>query len=67
MQTGARLLGTCCSSPSASHRDAVAVTSNPLVAQALSALDQIEQRGSGGARMRDAMLNHGLKEPQIGE
>jgi len=40
---------------------------NPLVAQALSTLDQMEQRGSGFARMRDAMLNHGLEEPQIGE
>jgi len=27
----------------------------------------MEQRGTGFARMRDAMLNHGLKEPEISQ
>jgi ATP-dependent DNA helicase RecG len=27
----------------------------------------MEQRGSGFARMRDAMLNHGLEEPRLSE
>lgn len=36
---------------------------NPLIAQALSSLQLMEQRGSGFARMRDAMLDHGLDEP----
>ncbi len=38
---------------------------NPLVAQTLATLDVMEQRGSGFARMREAMLNHGLAEPGI--
>jgi predicted HTH transcriptional regulator len=33
---------------------------NPLIAQALATLKLMEQRGSGFARMRDAMLNHSL-------
>ncbi len=40
---------------------------NPLVAQALATLGKMEQRGSGFARMRDAMLNHGLAEPRLSE
>ncbi len=31
---------------------------NPLITQTLALLDQMEQRGTGFARMRDAMLNH---------
>lgn len=38
---------------------------NPLIAQTLATLDVMEQRGSGFARMREAMLNHGLAEPAI--
>jgi predicted HTH transcriptional regulator len=38
---------------------------NPLIAQALCTLDKMEQRGTGFARMRDAMLNHGLDMPII--
>ncbi|MFA5262540.1 MAG: ATP-binding protein [Opitutaceae bacterium] len=38
---------------------------NPLIAQTLAMLAVMEQRGSGFARMRDAMLNHGLAEPKI--
>jgi predicted HTH transcriptional regulator len=38
---------------------------NPLIAQTLAALDKMEQRGSGFARMRDAMLDHGLDEPKL--
>ncbi|HOW64703.1 MAG TPA: ATP-binding protein [Candidatus Paceibacterota bacterium] len=38
---------------------------NPLIAQTLATLAVMEQRGSGFARMRDAMLNHGLEEPKI--
>jgi predicted HTH transcriptional regulator len=38
---------------------------NPLIAQTLATLSVMEQRGSGFARMRDAMLNHGLDEPKI--
>ncbi|MCX6880181.1 MAG: hypothetical protein NTW21_41215 [Verrucomicrobia bacterium] len=33
---------------------------NPLITQTLALLGQMEQRGTGFARMRDAMLNHGL-------
>lgn len=44
-----------------------ACSRNPLIAQALATLDKMEQRGSGFARMRDAMLNHGLGEPQLGQ
>lgn len=38
---------------------------NPLIAQTLATLSVMEQRGSGFARMREAMLNHGLDEPKI--
>jgi len=38
---------------------------NPLIAQTLATLSLMEQRGTGFARMRDAMLNHGLGEPKI--
>jgi len=38
---------------------------NPLIAQTLATLAVMEQRGSGFAWMRDAMLNHGLEEPKI--
>jgi len=38
---------------------------NPLIAQTLATLDKMEQRGSGFARMRDAMLDHGLDEPEL--
>lgn len=38
---------------------------NPLIAQTLATLLMMEQRGTGFARMRDAMLNHGLEEPLI--
>jgi ATP-dependent DNA helicase RecG len=40
---------------------------NPLIAQTLTALHLMEQRGSGFARMRDAMLDHGLDEPVYAE
>jgi ATP-dependent DNA helicase RecG len=40
---------------------------NPLVAQALATMALMEQRGTGFARMRDAMLNHGLEVPKIGQ
>jgi ATP-dependent DNA helicase RecG len=36
---------------------------NSVIAQALATLNLMEQRGSGFARMRDAMLNHGLDAP----
>jgi predicted HTH transcriptional regulator len=39
---------------------------NPVLAQSLSFLDRIEERGSGFVRMRNAMVNHGLDEPVIG-
>lgn len=38
---------------------------NPLIAQTLATLDKMEQRGSGFARMRDAMLDHGLGTPVL--
>lgn len=38
---------------------------NPLIAQTLAILDKMEQRGSGFARTRDAMLDHGLDEPRL--
>jgi hypothetical protein len=38
-----------------------------LIAQALATLKLMEQRGSGFARMRDAMLNHGLDAPVFAE
>lgn len=40
---------------------------NPQIAQALATLSMMEQRGTGFARMRDAMLNHGLAEPLIAQ
>ena len=40
---------------------------NPLIAQTLATLMMMEQRGTGFARMRDAMLNHGLDEPVIAQ
>jgi ATP-dependent DNA helicase RecG len=40
---------------------------NPLIAQTLATLGVMEQRGSGFARMRDAMLNHGLEAPEIAQ
>ena len=40
---------------------------NPLIAQTLATLAMMEQRGSGFARMREAMLNHGLTEPSIAQ
>ena len=36
---------------------------NSVIAQALATLNLMEQRGSGFARMRDTMLNHGLDAP----
>lgn len=36
---------------------------NSVIAQALATMNLMEQRGSGFARMRDAMLNHGLDTP----
>ncbi len=44
-----------------------ACSRNPLVAQSLATLKLMEQRGSGFARMRDAMLNHGLDVPTFAE
>jgi predicted HTH transcriptional regulator len=44
-----------------------AASRNPLIAQTLAALQLMEQRGSGFARMRDAMLDHGLAEPAFAE
>jgi len=44
-----------------------ACSRNPLLAQALATLKLMEQRGSGFARMRDAMLNHGLDAPAFAE
>jgi ATP-dependent DNA helicase RecG len=38
---------------------------NPLIAQTLATLGLMEQRGSGFARMQDAMLNHGLDLPRF--
>ncbi|SRR6266567_51832 len=40
---------------------------NPLITQTLALLDQMEQRGTGFARMRDAMLDHGLDAPAFTE
>lgn len=39
---------------------------NPVLAQCLSYLHRIEERGSGFRRMRDQMLNHGLDKPALG-
>lgn len=44
-----------------------ACSRNPVIAQALATLKLMEQRGSGFARMRDAMLNHGLDAPAFTE
>ncbi|MCY2987401.1 MAG: ATP-dependent DNA helicase, partial [Planctomycetota bacterium] len=38
---------------------------NPLITQSLATLSLMEQRGTGFARMWDAMLDHGLDEPKI--
>lgn len=38
---------------------------NPVLAQCLSHFHRIEERGSGFRRMRDQMLDHGLKEPLL--
>ena len=38
---------------------------NPILAQSLSYFHKIEQRGSGMARMRDAMVDHGLDVPKL--
>jgi predicted HTH transcriptional regulator len=40
---------------------------NPQIAQTLATLSMMEQRGTGFARMREAMLNHGLAEPVIAQ
>ena len=40
---------------------------NPLITQTLALLGQMEQRGTGFARMRDAMLDHGLPAPSFTE
>jgi ATP-dependent DNA helicase RecG len=40
---------------------------NPVLAQTLATLNLMEQRGSGFARMRDAMLDHGLDAPSFAE
>ena len=40
---------------------------NPVIAQTLATFKLMEQRGSGFARMRDAMLNHGLDAPAFTE
>lgn len=40
---------------------------NPLIAQTLATLGLMEQRGSGFARMREAMLNHGLDAPTLAQ
>ena len=40
---------------------------NPLIAQTLASFNLMEQRGSGFARMRDAMLDHGLDAPLFAE
>jgi len=40
---------------------------NSVIAQTLATFKLMEQRGSGFARMRDAMLNHGLDAPAFTE
>jgi predicted HTH transcriptional regulator len=40
---------------------------NRLIAQTLALLNQMEQRGTGFARMRDATLDHGLDAPAFAE
>lgn len=44
-----------------------ACSRNPVIAQTLATLSLMEQRGSGFARMHDAMLNHGLDAPAYAE
>ncbi len=44
-----------------------ACSRNPVIAQTLVTSKLMEQRGSGFARMRDAMLNHGLDAPNFAE
>jgi predicted HTH transcriptional regulator len=38
---------------------------NPLVTQTLALFQHMEQRGTGFARIREAMLDHGLELPQL--
>lgn len=38
---------------------------NPLISQTLALMHHMEQRGTGFARMRDAMLDHGLDAPEL--
>ena len=40
---------------------------NSVIAQALATMNLMEQRGSGFARMRDTMLDHGLDAPVYGQ
>ena len=40
---------------------------NSVIAQALATMNLMEQRGSGFARMRDTMLDHGLNAPLYGQ
>jgi ATP-dependent DNA helicase RecG len=40
---------------------------NSVIAQALATMNLMEQRGSGFARMRDTMLDHGLDAPLYGQ
>jgi predicted HTH transcriptional regulator len=40
---------------------------NPLITQTLALMHQMEQRGTGFARMRTAMLNHGLDAPELSQ
>jgi predicted HTH transcriptional regulator len=40
---------------------------NPLITQTLALLGHMEQRGTGFARMHDAMLDHGLDAPGFAE
>ena len=40
---------------------------NPLIAQTLASFGLMEQRGTGFARMRDAMIDHGLDVPAFTE
>lgn len=40
---------------------------NPVIAQTLATLSLMEQRGTGFARMRAAMLDHGLSSPELAE
>lgn len=40
---------------------------NPLICQIIALLDHMEQRGTGFARMHDAMLDHGLEPPRLSQ